>query len=240
MAYEFTSVAAVSSKDVWAVGSGSASGSSFKTIAEHWNGKKWSVVATPNPGPSGATLTSISAVSSNNIWAVGGTGDPSLAAYRGDLLVEHWNGVKWLEAHTSPSITYGAFDAVAAISPNDVWVAGSAGASKTGRLLSEQYNGSVWHVKPNPGGSPGEPNELVTVGVISSSNIWAAGVTESTSALQLDLQHWNGAVWSAEAVPSPLRHAVIWGLGSDRANGLWGVGWKGTAAAIFRYTCPQG
>jgi hypothetical protein len=55
-AYEFTSVSAVSSKDVWAVGSGQ-SGSSFVTVAEHWNGKKWSRAKTPNPGPSGATLT---------------------------------------------------------------------------------------------------------------------------------------------------------------------------------------
>src|SRR6185312_11502150 len=60
--------------DVWAVGD-QASGA----LAEHWNGTRWSVVATPGAQP----LRSVKAVSASNVWALGGH------------LVEHYNGTKW-------------------------------------------------------------------------------------------------------------------------------------------------
>jgi hypothetical protein len=46
---QFHAVAAVSSKDVWAVGcSGSCNGPD--SLVLHWNGSKWSKVASPDPG----------------------------------------------------------------------------------------------------------------------------------------------------------------------------------------------
>src|SRR2546428_12108368 len=65
------SVAAISSSNVWAVGEyGNGNGSS--TLIEHWDGKQWSVVASPNvSGTSENVLAGVTAIAANNIWAVG-------------------------------------------------------------------------------------------------------------------------------------------------------------------------
>jgi hypothetical protein len=95
------SVAAVSAKDVWAVGNKSSSSNPNidRTMVQHWNGTKWSVVASPNRSAFNNALLSVTVVSANNIWAVGvyNKGTPS------DLtLTEKWNGTKWV-AVSSPN-----------------------------------------------------------------------------------------------------------------------------------------
>src|SRR5579863_7941029 len=77
-------VAAISTSNVWAVGSYSASTGNFPLV-EHWNDTTWKVIA--SPAVSGS-LSGIVAIAANNIWAVGG--------YRNSTtLVEHWNGTSW-------------------------------------------------------------------------------------------------------------------------------------------------
>src|SRR5438552_19089445 len=65
-------VAAVAENDVWAVGASSSSdSSSSRTLIEHWNGSRWSVVRSPNPGATFNVLTAVAVVSANNVWAAG-------------------------------------------------------------------------------------------------------------------------------------------------------------------------
>jgi hypothetical protein len=47
---QFTSVAAISSTAVWAVGSVVGANGQLQTLAERWNGASWTVSATPNVG----------------------------------------------------------------------------------------------------------------------------------------------------------------------------------------------
>src|SRR5207253_1279864 len=52
--YYLRDVAAVSSNDVWAVGSSrdyNANPFVDRTLVLHWNGSNWSAVPSPNPGP---------------------------------------------------------------------------------------------------------------------------------------------------------------------------------------------
>ncbi|WP_194911934.1 hypothetical protein [Catenulispora rubra] len=62
------------------------------TLAEHWNGTKWSASPTPD-GTSGSRLAAVAAVSPTNAWAAGysttGGGEQILP------LFEHWNGSAW-------------------------------------------------------------------------------------------------------------------------------------------------
>ena len=64
----------------------------------HWNGKAWSLAATPNPGGTGpdgtSALSAIRCASAGNCWAVGtfGTIAPGGALFNEAL---HWNGRKW-------------------------------------------------------------------------------------------------------------------------------------------------
>jgi hypothetical protein len=106
---------AAAPNDVWAVGR-DYNGSSFRTLALHWegstwtvgysfntdaaidqtlaerwNGSRWRVVSTPNAGDGGSYLKGLAAISSSNVWADGYS--IALGLYR--TLVEHWNGTSW-------------------------------------------------------------------------------------------------------------------------------------------------
>jgi hypothetical protein len=80
-------VAESSAANAWAVGwTGATVG---RTLIDHWNGKSWKVLPSPNP-PSGYLnqLWAASATSRGNIWAVGTTD------YAQTLIV-FWNGSAW-------------------------------------------------------------------------------------------------------------------------------------------------
>src|SRR6266496_3053776 len=70
---ELNGVAAIASNDIWAVGHGGDPGSiPLTTLTEHWNGTGWSIIPSPSPGTyNGNVLNAISAVATNDVWAVG-------------------------------------------------------------------------------------------------------------------------------------------------------------------------
>jgi len=75
-----------------AVGNDVTAGSPVVSLAEGWNGTKWTVQPTPNPG--GATFTFLQGVactSGSNCWAAGEWGSPAGSR----TLIEHWNGRAW-------------------------------------------------------------------------------------------------------------------------------------------------
>src|SRR5947209_6377502 len=85
-------VAAVSTSDIWAVGNFSRSNSTSSTLIEHWNGSKWSIISSPNPGSISNGLGGIGAVSAGDIWAVGGFSNTTKSS---QTLIIHWNGTHW-------------------------------------------------------------------------------------------------------------------------------------------------
>jgi hypothetical protein len=88
----FYGVAMVSTGDVWAVGAYINSTGSDRTLIEHWNGTKWSVVKSPDVGTGNNNLAGVTVVSASNVWSVGDYLDSGIH-YR--TLVEQWNGTKW-------------------------------------------------------------------------------------------------------------------------------------------------
>jgi len=86
------SVEAVSANDVWAVGNSYDGSTLVTTLTEHWNGRKWRIVPSPNPAGVAANLNSVDALPNGKMWAVGhsSTGFPDL-----NTLVEKWNGLRW-------------------------------------------------------------------------------------------------------------------------------------------------
>jgi len=134
------SVTVISRDNVWAAGSdASPSDGPRKTLIEHWNGTRWSHVASPSPGDSnglGSILTGVAGTSASNVWAVGeyssGTSELSLTA--------RWNGKAWQQV-ASPNLggtsTYARnrLEAVAATSASNVWAVGSwSGLAGSGTL----------------------------------------------------------------------------------------------------------
>jgi hypothetical protein len=189
----FTGVAALSSADVWAVGLWGAQGGSGQghPLIEHWNGTRWSIVSGPNSGLYG--LSSVAAVASNDVWAVG------QAAKYPYTVIEHWNGVRWSLAR-SPRLREKNGNAVlvgvSALSATDVWAVGANG----GATLTEHWNGRRWVAVPSP--SPASPagnrilgnhpdNLLDDVSGVGASDVWTVGRNGIFPERPL-MEHWNG------------------------------------------------
>jgi hypothetical protein len=67
-------------------------GGSAATLTEHWNGRKWSKVASPGPSPGEEnTLLGVSTLAPRDAWAVGGSG--TTLGLRTMLVC--WNGRAW-------------------------------------------------------------------------------------------------------------------------------------------------
>ena len=63
---------ALANGNVWAVGQFfQNSQSRSRTLTELWNGSSWSVVSSPNRGPSHNFLNAVTATPSGTLWAVG-------------------------------------------------------------------------------------------------------------------------------------------------------------------------
>ncbi len=74
----------------------------FRTLAEHWNGRKWAVQPTPDPaGSPDSGLGGISCAAAASCTAAGSYTSRSGAEL---TLAEHWNGRNWaIQATPSPS-----------------------------------------------------------------------------------------------------------------------------------------
>ena len=201
--------------DAWAAGGYYDSKISFQnlqcehtahTLIEHWDGRAWSIVASPDPGqqktfaqPCGPdhphtsvnVLSGISAAGPNDIWAVGHFWDGA----RNRTLTLHWNGRRWARmpspnASRAENVLY----AVWAVSPRQVWAAGAyrPGPNAHYRTLIERWNGRTWRVLPSPN-APGQDNQIYAL-TGWADDVWAAGRHDGTSGGGL-VEHWDGSRW---------------------------------------------
>lgn len=174
---EFSSlfgVTVLSSHDVWAVGTAQNRISSSQTLVEHWNGKQWKVVSSPNaPGLPFSSLSSVAASSSHNIWAVGYGGD---AFEQTQMLIEHWNGSRWTVV-TSPSVLDSSLFAISALSGKNAWAVGGARDPNNGNFitLTVQWNGTAWSIvsSPTPGTTSSELDAVMQVP--GTNQVWTVG-----------------------------------------------------------------
>lgn len=124
-------VSALGPSDVWAVGDSYGAGNDVvgptRTLVEHFDGHRWTVVPSANfPGYGRSELTGVLAVSPNDVWAVGDRDRNCCAAVL--TLIEHWHGRSWsIVPSPNPGGDEG-LSGIAALSPADVYAVGS-GAS---------------------------------------------------------------------------------------------------------------
>ena len=170
---------AVSADDVWAVGNitDADSGSSTPGV-EHWDGSVWSVVPSAPNSSVYSVLTGVSAISANDVWAVGAyVNDASeLKTY-----AEHWDGHRWKSVRT-PSFKNNSaeLNSVTAVGTDDVLAVGnelpSSGPDVTVTL---HWNGSHWKRVNSPSPKGAEAN-LTSVAATSADDAWAVGYGVST------------------------------------------------------------
>jgi hypothetical protein len=139
-----SAVSVLSTSDAWAVGYYST-GSGQKNLILHWNGTRWTQVA--SPGPTGGALSGVSAVSPSDAWAVGNYVKDISNTLVDKTLVLHWNGAAWaVVASPDPGGATGTvLNGVSALSPADVWAVGSANSdSPQPKTLILHWNGARW------------------------------------------------------------------------------------------------
>jgi hypothetical protein len=120
---DMSGVSVLAPNDVWAVGSSFDFTTQHNTsVIQHFNGKKWTLVASPHFA-SGDQLFAVKAIASNDVFAVGELNSDS---QKPQPLIEQFDGTKWtvipapaLEAGKTQSLRY-----IAATSLDDVWATG--------------------------------------------------------------------------------------------------------------------
>lgn len=67
-----SSVVVMGAKNIWAVGSYTDASNDGQTLTEHWNGKSWNVVSSPNAGSSSSALLAVTRIpGTSQLWAIG-------------------------------------------------------------------------------------------------------------------------------------------------------------------------
>ena len=194
----YYAVASTSVSNAWAVGG--TNWFSPQTLAEHWNGRSWTQVATPTPDGT-AYFEGIAATSRDNAWAVGVIGDGPAVDGSVDPLIEHWNGKSWSKADY-PEPARGFLAGVTAISADDVWAVGHIGSGPGTQTLIEHWNGQQWSVVPSP--NPTGQTDLWRVAAASPDDAWAVGYTNPNSgAPGTAAFHWNGKSWTVTSSVNP-------------------------------------
>ncbi len=171
-----------------------------RTFVEEWNGRTWSLVASPNFGQSVNMLTGVSCTSAIACVAVGSV-QTGIGIY--DTLVEAWNGRKWVIV-SSPSPGYtNALQGVSCTKSTSCFAVGDYQPLMYSQAIAlvESWNGSSWAVDstPNPGSAV-----LYGVSCARSTDCIAVGVVEAGTLIE----SWNGSSWSVTPSPSP-------GVGTD-------------------------
>lgn len=223
---ELLGVAAVSGNEAWAVGwSQDPNGPQYvkRTLIQHFDGGTWDIVSSPNPrGDTFTQLFSVSAVSTNDAWAVGSTHNGTLPTR---TLIQHWDGAQWsIVSSPSPDKQFNELRGVAAISANDVWAVGYRGGTKTETPIETfilHWNGSAWSQVASPNISGGA-NQLFGITAIATNDLWAVG---SAAGAPLAM-HWNGSTWNVVnvAVGSGLSTEKLNAVSGKAGNDVWAVG----------------
>ncbi len=116
-----SAVVAIAWNDVWAVGFRLSSPTHSETLIEHWDGRRWSIVPSPNVSTQLNILNGAAAVSAGDIWAVGGSGPTQTSS----PLALHFDGSAWSAAPVAevPG-SYSYLSDATALPSGQVWASG--------------------------------------------------------------------------------------------------------------------
>jgi hypothetical protein len=213
-------VVALSDTDAWAVGLSRSPGSRARTLIMHWDGRRWTITASPNAGAGDNSLVSVVAASAQDAWAAGY--HDARGSYRS--LVEHWDGDRWTVVRLpSPGGTSSGLNAVWAGS-GAVWaVGGTARARGPSQPLVLRLGGRAWSAVP----VPVSLHSATLAGIAASGRgaAWVVGATRSAGGdrafiLQAGSQRWRVVpIDPAGALSADLN--AIW---AAAPGDVWAVG----------------
>ncbi len=225
---ELLGVSGSSDSDVWAVGhSNDGFDGNYRTLTMHWDGSRWAIVPSPSPGNDLNGLADVTAISGNEVWAVGWTSDWGRNVLPMTL---RWTGSDW-EQIPSPraagSISLRAGDAS---SRRDMW---AVGLSEGPGIWAQHWDGSEWKRVRMPSPNP-ESDSVEDVAAIARGAAWAVGwnlgevnITDNAAI------HWKDNRWVVTAIPSPGDRNYLYGVDGVSDADVWAVGTQITDAGGY-------
>ncbi len=238
-------VSCTSSKACMATGEYENSEGSTLSLAESWEGTKWTILATPSPSGSKSSVLHVPSCSAGNACiAVGqytNSGGTKLA------LAESWNGTEWT-AQTPPNLSGAAESLLKGVSCTSTKACTAVGRYKNSEgallTLAERWNGKEWTIQSTPNPSGAHENELLGVSCGSATGCTAVGTYENTGTkLGKSLaESWNGTEWTLLLTPSPPEGegSILDGVSCPLSSACTAVGWykgkRGTLTLAEHWT----
>jgi hypothetical protein len=248
-------VSCASASTCTAVGSYSKSQNTSVTLAERWNGKRWSIQRTPNPAgqQGGSQFTRLACTAGSKCIAIGSSGQQ-----QGDFLrtlAERWNGKGWRVVRTPSGMPPSGLNGVACASATNCVAVGNSGPAN----LAEGWNGGRWKVQNVRNVAGGLGSELG--GVACHSAAFCIAVGDRTNLFDNPVaplaERWNGTRWRIQRTPRPGGRAgsaltavvcpfsvcLAVGFLSDRVGNpkrVFGERWNGSSWSIVPVPNPSG
>lgn len=181
--------------DCWAVGV-QGSGSEERTLIEHFDGTRWSIVSSPDNPIGTNKLTGVSCPSLSACWAVGEV--DKIAGTQ--VLIENFDGHGWTLVPTpNTDLQSPSLEKVACPSASDCWAVGlydSAASTGAPSGLIDHYDGQAWTSVTRPMTSSIE--RLTGVSCSRIDDCWAVGGSLGNGAQTL-LDHLKGSQWTDDS-----------------------------------------
>lgn len=208
------------SKDCFAVGTYFGGYGQYTEI-QHWDGKHWVLVASPNVPPvanPGNDLDGISCTTGSACVAVGATGTAVGA------LAEQRVGGRWNLMPTAAGSERG--DVLRAVKCTSSTNCFAVGYRSAGKSLIERWDGTTWAIMSSPNRSAN--NALAAVKCVTGADCVAVG-GQSLSAPKIGsrlIVHWNGTTWSIvpSPGPAPTEQSYLSGVSCSTATACVAVG----------------
>jgi hypothetical protein len=174
-------------------------------VAERWNGTSWAIQSVP--APAGFPQSGFFAVSCASARACTAVGAKSSSTGTTTPLAERWNGTSWAIQPVSGPAGSLASELLAVSCPTAA--ACTAGGSEFNSAqkpvpLAEGWDGAKWSVQsvPSPAGAIGAGFSGLSCSTPATC-IAAGSYGNSSGAMVLLAEAWNGRKWRIQATPSP-------------------------------------
>jgi hypothetical protein len=213
-------VAVVSPSDAWAAGLWRGPDDVARTLVMHWDGIRWAIVDSPNPGDGEHVLASASAGGAGDVWFAG----TSRLGSTFRSLILHWDGERLRATYPARGVAPAgeSIGAVSSVGSTALAVGGRALGNGGADPLVLRWDGAAWH--EDGAGLTGEHGTILAgVAASPSGTAWAVGSYPGIGTTAGFAAGFNGSRWTAFG-----RHPL--GTGDSLSgvaafdDGAWAVG----------------
>ncbi len=207
-----SAIAAIAPDDIWAGGlapSRIVGQAGPVALLLHWDGSEWSVFEAPYVSIDGHQIRGMTAIASDDVWAVGSAGNGSRHPY-----VIHWDGSDWTHIAVPEPAYQHRLHAISALAADDIWIAGEQWDTDISyQPFMLHYDGSSWTEFASAGGGR-------SLAAVSTNDVWSADEWTTGGSIG----HWDGTAWSVvESVEGP-NNTTLLNMAVVNGCDVWGVG----------------